>query len=89
MAGRLVKGVNVRELAVHLGRHPRDVPVVARAAWRLRRNAWWRHAPYLPLPSAAYWEFRMVTATGGANATMSARAIVEAARWAGRQPGAR
>ncbi len=26
---------------------------------------WWRRAPYLPLPDAAYLRFRLVTAYGG------------------------
>jgi hypothetical protein len=31
----------------------------------LARPGWWRSAPYLPLPDAAYLRFRMVTAYGG------------------------
>lgn len=31
----------------------------------LARRGWWRRPPFLPLPSAAYLRFRMVTAYGG------------------------
>jgi hypothetical protein len=80
-----VRGINLRELASHLGRHPKKVPVVVAAAWRIRARAWWRHAPFLPLPDRRYWEFRMVTANGSATAPMSAVAIVDAATWSARQ----
>lgn len=32
--------------------------------WRLRRRDWWRQAPFLPVPAAAYLRFRLVTAYG-------------------------
>jgi hypothetical protein len=32
---------------------------------RLARPGWWRRWPLLPVPDAAYWRFRMVTAYGG------------------------
>jgi hypothetical protein len=36
-----------------------------RQSLRLAEPGWWRHAPFLPLPSADYLRFRMVTAYGG------------------------
>lgn len=80
-----MRGINLRDLGGYLMRHPGDVPVVARAAWRLRRRGWWRVAPFLPLPSEEYWEFRMVTANGSGGAPMTGRAVVEAATWSLRQ----
>ena len=77
-------GVDVRDLSAYLVRHPQKLPVVARAGWRLRRRA-----PYLPLPSPGYWEFRMVTANGTNGAPMTGRAVVEAATWSLRQRGGR
>jgi hypothetical protein len=80
-----MNGVSLRELALHLARHPDKVPVVAVAAWRLRAQNWWRHAPFLPLPDRRYWAFRVVTANGSAGAAMSAAAIVDTATWSSRQ----
>jgi hypothetical protein len=36
-----------------------------RSALRLAPPGWWRRSPRLPLPSADYLRFRMVTAYGG------------------------
>jgi hypothetical protein len=70
----------------HLATHPGHAVIVARAAWRLRRDGWWRRAPFLPLPDERYWDFRMSTAYGSSGASPSPRALVEAASWALRQP---
>jgi hypothetical protein len=67
-------------------RHPADGATLARAGWRLRREGWLRHAPYLPLPAPAYWRFRMVTANGDAAVPLSPAAMVDAATWALAQP---
>jgi hypothetical protein len=76
-----VRGLDARSMMAHLARHPIEIPVVARAAWRLRRRAWWRRAPFLPLPGRRYWEFRLATATGSATGTTSVREAVEYAKW--------
>jgi hypothetical protein len=34
------------------------------AAWRFRRSGWYRRPPFLPLPPAAYLDWRMHTAYG-------------------------
>lgn len=81
-----MKGVRVAELARHLSRHPADVVVLARAGWRLRRAQWLRRAPFLPLPDAHYWHFRMVTVSGDSGGALAPAAMVEAARWAVAQP---
>lgn len=36
-----------------------------RVAFVLAPRGWWRRPPHLPLPSAAYLRFRLVTAYGG------------------------
>jgi hypothetical protein len=41
---------------------PRSLALLARAAWRFRRRAWYRRPPFLPLPPAAYLEWRLRTA---------------------------
>jgi len=71
-------------LGWYLGRHPGDVASVARAAWRLRRTRWWRQPPWLPLPSVAYWEFRMST-INGVDGHLEPAAVVAAARWSVQQ----
>jgi hypothetical protein len=81
----LVRSLELSKLASHLLRHPGDVPPVVRAAWRLRRNSWWKKAPYLPLPGRRYWTFRLSTATGRADGTATVREVVEFARWSSLQ----
>lgn len=80
-----MKGIDARALATHLVRHPGEIPVVIRAAWRLRRHAWWRRAPFLPLPGRAYWQFRLATATGSVSGSTSVREVVEYAKWSDQQ----
>jgi hypothetical protein len=80
-----MSGINVRELARYLVRHPLEVPVVVRAGWRLRARRWWTTAPYLPLPGESYWRFRMITATGSTSGVLSPGEIVDAATWSLRQ----
>lgn len=71
-------------LGGYLLRHPRDIVVTARAAWRVRARGWWRHRPFLPVPDSAYWTFRTMTANGSYGA-MAPEAVVAAARWSTRQ----
>ena len=73
-------------LGRYLLRHPDALVTLTRAGWRLRRNGWARHAPFLPLPDRSYWHFRMVTVNGSSGSTLSPASMVEAARWALRQP---
>lgn len=73
-------------LGAYLVRHPADVVVLARAGWRFRARSWWRHAPYLPVPDAAYWHFRMTTYGADGATPLPAQAMVDAARWTLRQP---
>lgn len=65
-------------------RHPREVLTVARAAWPLRREKWWRSSPWLPVPPSAYWEFRMTTAQGE-DGHLDPAEVVSAAKWTLRQ----
>jgi len=62
-------------------RHPSSIAPLLLAGWRIRRNGWWRHAPYLPVPDSNYWKFRMNTVLGSAPTRLSAQAVVDAAKW--------
>jgi hypothetical protein len=79
-------GLGAPGLGRYLVRHPAKALVLARAAWRLRRNGWPFRPPFLPLPDADYWHFRMVTVNGASGATLSPASMVEAAEWALAQP---
>lgn len=78
-----------RGLVRHVLCHPRDGVILARAGWRLRRDHWWRLAPFLPIPDPHYWRFRLSTALGDEGHTLSAREAVAAATWALAQKSAR
>lgn len=49
---------------------------------RLAPSDWWRHWPPVPLPDAAYWHFRMITAYGGSgDAIPKARDVIDYLEW--------
>lgn len=51
------------------------------AAWAFRRRAWWRRAPFLPVPSGAYMRWRMYTAYGDETAVPPLHDVIRFARW--------
>ena len=59
--------------------------------WRLAPPGWWRRPPFLPVPDAAYWEFRMHTAYGGQwRGRPTRRDVVDYLEWCQRvRPGRR
>lgn len=60
---------------------PRLALDLLRAAWVFRRRDWWRQAPFLPVPDAAYLRWRMYTAYGHPDAVPPADDVVSFARW--------
>ena len=80
MAGEPVRRYWVPGLGRYLLVHPRDIPRVVRAGWRLRRENWWRHRPWLPLAPDSYWDFRMTT-VNGTDGHVSPRDVVAVAKW--------
>ena len=72
-------------LGTYVVRHPRSAWTLARAGWRLRAKAWWRHAPFLPLPDAAYWHSRMTTYGASMSSPLAPEVMVDAAKWSLRQ----
>lgn len=63
-------------------RDPRLGAALVRVAWRFRRRAWYRRAPFLPLPAGDYVRWRMYTAYGNRDAVPPADDIARYARWA-------
>jgi hypothetical protein len=47
-----------------VGARPRLWGVSITTLRRLAPSGWWRRYPFLPVPDAAYWRFRMQTAYG-------------------------
>ena len=72
VAGRVAAVVVLRP---HLWR-----PAI-REVLRLAEPGWWRRAPFLPLPSAGLWEFRMTTAYGDPGAVPSPPDVVSFLEW--------
>jgi hypothetical protein len=81
-----MKALRMPGLGRYLLRHPSNAWTLARAGWRLRRDGWLRHSPFLPLPDPAYWHFRLTTANGTSGVTLSPASLIDAATWALRQP---
>jgi hypothetical protein len=51
-------------IAAALARRPSLWPTALRQAHRTAGRRWWRHRPFLPLPSGAYLAFRLQTQYG-------------------------
>lgn len=66
-------------------RRPWLLPAVIGMAWAFRRRGWWRRAPFLPLPSRAYLEWRMDTAYGDPQAQPPLEEYARYVRWAAAQ----
>jgi hypothetical protein len=62
-------------------RRPLLLPVMVAAAWRFRRRAWWRHAPFLPLPSRQYMAWRLDTAFGASGSLPEREQLERYLRW--------
>lgn len=56
-----------------------------RQVGRLAPTGWWRRAPFLPVPPAAYMEFRAITQYGGGHGAETAHArpldVVDYLEW--------
>ncbi len=51
------------------------------ALQRMAVPGWWRSSPFLPLPDAAWWQFRMVTAYGRPDAVPERADVLSYLEW--------
>jgi hypothetical protein len=61
--------------------HPTLWPTAVRQAARLVPNRWWTRAPFLPVPSKAYIEFRLLTQYGETSHRPQSHDVVNYLRW--------
>jgi hypothetical protein len=73
-----------RGVLLTLARRPWTWGRAIAAAVHLAPNGWWRRSPFLPLPDARYWRFRMQTAYGDEDAVPSEYDVDDVIRWSRR-----
>lgn len=61
--------------------HPTLWPTAVRQAARLAPAGWWRHAPFLPVPSKDYVAFRMLTQYGDTQHPVEPADVLNYLRW--------
>lgn len=66
---------------VALARRPSAWLAAATSVRRFAPRGWWRRPPFLPVPDARYWRFRMQTAFGDAEAAPELVDLVTAMHW--------
>jgi hypothetical protein len=75
-------GSQVAAVARAVVLRPRLWPAGLGALRRLARPGWWHRYPFLPVPDAAYWRFRMETAYGkDCGDRLHAGDVVDYLRW--------
>jgi len=62
-------------------RHPSLWNTALRQLVRTAPRRWWRTAPFLPMPSRAYTEFRLLTQYGDAAHRPEPHDVVNYLRW--------
>ncbi|MDA8274563.1 MAG: hypothetical protein M0029_04180 [Actinomycetota bacterium] len=60
---------------------PQLWPTAVAALVRLVPRRWWCRPPFLPVPDAAWWAFRMETAYGSPGAVPTAEDVVSYLHW--------
>jgi hypothetical protein len=76
--------MNRSQLATVAGavlRHPSLWPTAVRQVRRSARRGWWRRPPFLPLPSAEYVRYRLLTHYGEGASAPTADDVVRYLRW--------
>ena len=64
-----------------IGRHPTLWPTALRQGRRMLPTAWWRRAPFLPVPSRAYLGFRLSTQYGDISHRLEPDDVLNYLRW--------
>jgi hypothetical protein len=64
-----------------IARRPSLWPTAIRQGLRLVPSRWWTQAPYLPLPSRSYLEFRTVTQYGDSSHRPEPEDVLNYLRW--------
>jgi hypothetical protein len=60
---------------------PRLWPTAVRQMQRTAAPGWWRHAPFIPVPSGGYMKFRLVTQYGDASHRPNVDDVVAYLSW--------
>jgi len=68
-------------------RRPRLLWAMLGAAWAFRRLDWFRHPPFLPVPSTRYMRWRMETAYGDPDARPPLKELERFLVWGARMRG--
>ncbi len=74
-------GVGFVGVASVVVRHPSMWVTAIRQGRRLVPSRWWTRSPYLPVPSCAYLEFRLVTQYGDISHRPEPEDVLNYLRW--------
>ena len=83
---RRLRDLGVIPIVAAVVRRPRLWPVAARQWRRTVPDGWWRRRPYLPVPTAEYLRFRLLTQYGDSQARASPADVVNYLQWCRRWP---
>lgn len=62
-------------------RRPALWPIALATAGRMTKSKWWRRPPFLPVPDAGWWRFRVLTAYGRGDARPEGEDVVSYLKW--------
>ena len=79
--------MTLARVGVTVARHPSLWGVALRQWSRVVPTGWWRRRPFLPVPSAAYLRFRLLTQYGDTERTPDADDVLHYLRWCRQQDG--
>ncbi|MFM8267321.1 MAG: hypothetical protein ACKOA2_04815 [Ilumatobacteraceae bacterium] len=66
-----------------------DLWATAMRVWRRTTpRGWWRHRPFLPVPSASYLRFRLLTQYGSGDRSPATADVLDYLAWCRRHDGA-